>query len=619
MRIVWPLVLLCVISVSAPAAAQTFTNVTTDSGIAAVRAMRAADWWMSGIQLVDLDGDGDLDYFMGAHGGGGIAALNDGHGHFTALPTAPWANTEFHVLYDLDEDGKIDLSITENDGGGRWFMNQSSPGMPMFTQSKYSDEQSRTQNMIDLNGDGKVDWFVADDAPRGPPYKIRLYEGDGKGGFGAAMLQSTLDGMPLTLDVDGDGDIDVIGLVGNPPSSPVIPTGTKLFLNDGKMNFKDVTSAAGLDKPGLFVLGVGDVDQDGDTDIIAFDNNTFPLAIYLNDGTGVFTKKAGAITMPASGHANLGNIGLATVTDIDNDGIADILAQGWGFFHVLRGTGGGNFEYANDKWGGIVSAGNLPDSGFAFGDIDGDGDLDIIGYKVATSNDRQPNVYRNDLPKQNWVKVRPIGLAGNKGATGAKIRVYEAGTTKLLWYDEVIIRSKQVQQNYYSFAETERHFGLGSRTSVDVVVHFYPSNKEVKQSGVAANNTVKIGEDGMGMIVPPMMVNPSTDAGTPGGEGGSANGAGGTSVSGGNGGAEMTSTGAAGSAETSGSGGAAGMGGGVGNDQGASERDSGCACRAARTSHISVAWLVPLAGLFIRRRARGGRAARVSPPQRKPS
>jgi MYXO-CTERM domain-containing protein len=601
------LALLCVISASSrSAAAQTFTNVTADSGIAAVRAMRAADWWMSGIQLCDLDGDGALDYFMGAHGGGGIAALNDGHGHFTAVPTAPWANTEIHLAYDLDEDGKLDLGITENDGGGRWFMNQSTAGMPAFVKSMFSDEQSRTQSMIDLNRDGKVDWFVADDAPRGPPYKIRLYEGDGKGGFGAAMTQTSLNGMPLPVDIDNDGDIDVIGLVGNPPSSPVIPTATKLFLNDGKMGFTDATAAAGLAKPGLFVLGVGDVDQDGDTDIIGFDNNTFPLVIYLNDGKGVFSKKAGAITEPASGHAVYGNIGLATVTDIDNDGVADVLAEGWPFFHVLRGTGGGSFQYANKLWGGIVDTGNLPDSGFAFGDIDGDGDLDIIGYKVADSSDRQPNVYRNDLPTQNWVKVRPVGLPGNRGAAGAKISVFEAGTTKLLWYDEVIIRAKQVQQNYYNFSETERHFGLGSRTSVDVVVHFYPSNKEVKTSGVAANSTVRIGEDGMGTIVPPMMVmSPPPDAGAAG-AGGAAGAAGSTGgAAGGGGSGAMATAGAGGMPDVpGGGGGGGGNAGSVGHEQPPSA-SGGCGCQLGHTSPVGSAWLLPLAALiFVRRRRR---------------
>jgi hypothetical protein len=81
--------------------------------------------------------------------------------------------------------------------------------------------------------------------------------------------------------------------------------------------------------------------------------------------------------------------------------------------------------------------------------------------------------------------------------------VYEAGTDKLLWFEELSLRAHQVQLNTYAYGETERHFGLGDRKTVDVTVHFYPSNKEVKKTGVAANSMVRIGEDGTGTIVMP--------------------------------------------------------------------------------------------------------------------
>jgi MYXO-CTERM domain-containing protein len=199
------------------------------------------------------------------------------------------------------------------------------------------------------------------------------------------------------------------------------------------------------------------------------------------------------------------------VTDLDNDGLADILAAGLAFFHVLRGTGGGSFAYANQIWGGIASAASLPDSGFAFGDIDGDGDLDLLGYKAGASKDMA--VYRNDLPAQKWIKVRPIGLPGNRAAAGAKIRVYQAGTTQLLWYEEIQIHAKQVLQSSYNFAETERHFGLGMRDSVDVAVQFTPSNKVVRRDRVPAGSTVRVDETGAGTIVGAADAAAGTDGG----------------------------------------------------------------------------------------------------------
>jgi hypothetical protein len=169
-----------------------------------------------------------------------------------------------------------------------------------------------------------------------------------------------------------------------------------------------------------------------------------------------------------------------------------------------------------------------------------------------------------------------VGLDGHRGAPGAKVRVYAAGTQELLWYEEIGIYCRQVQPSYgYHFAETERHYGLGARDQVDVSVEFYPSRKLVTTEGVAANSTVRIGEDGEGVILPP-----AGGAGGSGGSGGSGasggtSGAGGAGASGGTLGSGGTPTGGA-----SGSGGQNAADGSSANGS----DDGGCACRTRAMS-----------------------------------
>jgi hypothetical protein len=492
---VWPLVLITCLGYGGAAWSAerpSFTDITEVSQIARLVDDHYAsnpEWWLSGLHLVDLDGDEDLDLFLSAHGSGEpLAALNDGSGRFSRA-VGEYPSSEIHLCYDSDEDGKPDLTMTYQDGGGQWWRNRSEPGRLLFepTGITRGTNTARRQAMIDINRDGNVDWL------RGTDADIQFDFGDGKGFFSEdncrlAVTRGRDELLCLPHDIDADGDIDLLTEWGHYSA----PDGNcRIYRNDGAMTFKDVTVAAGLSPTGTAIKGVGDVDHDGDPDLICLENR-HRFEIYLNDGSGRFVKKSGAIAGIEKG-ASSASWGLAVTTDFNNDGIADILINGRYFLKILRGTGGGAFEYANSAWGiADVSAASI-DDGLCFGDIDADGDLDIIGY-TSISKQRRFAIYRNDLSRRNWLRTRLIGARGNRGAAGARIRIYARDEDRLLWYEQVSIYDSQAAASYYAVAVTERHFGLGEREMVDVSVEFHPSQRLVWKRGINANQTVEIVE-----------------------------------------------------------------------------------------------------------------------------
>jgi hypothetical protein len=293
------------------------------------------------------------------------------------------------------------------------------------------------------------------------------------------------------VDIDGDGLVDLMTEWGHYAE----PDGhSRIFRGTADRRFIDITAEAGLPLSGASIKGAGDLDGDGAVDLVCLEDRR--IEIYRNDGKGRFEKRTGAIRGDP-GRAAAASWGIAAVTDLDNDGIPDVLIDGKYFLKVLRGTGGAEFVYANTEWGIRDLAASSIDDGLCFGDIDGDGRLDIVGYRDIGSRKRVA-VYRNGLPPRHWLDVRPVGLAGNRGAAGAKIRIREPGSGRLLRYEQVTIHDSQAAASCYSFARTERHFGLGDRTAVDVAVEFYPAGTTVLRRGVRADQTITIEEATVG-------------------------------------------------------------------------------------------------------------------------
>jgi hypothetical protein len=606
-----------------------FTVVTGPSGVQALRDGKPSDWWLSGLTFVDLDHDGDLDLFLADHHGEGLAALNDGTGKFVPAG-GTYPTSEVHMCVDVDEDGKVDMDMTYADGGAKWWLDQTAAGSSTLHLVDVGDvdtregNESRSEALVDLDRDGKVDWVRS---CQGQNFKVDY--GDGKGHFAADSVLisqpqgNALDAGEMFADLDGDGDEDMIINWGGYSSPGGDDYGrVRVLVNDGKANLAEKTTELGLPTDHLAILGAGDVDQDGDVDLIGLADRKFPEVLYVNDGHGKFSALSGAVA-GVTGSSEYALWGLATVTDLDNDGIADILIDGRYFFHVLHGTGGGHFAYQNDAWGNITHVAEASvDGGFAFGDIDADGDLDLLAF-TSSDPDRQLALYRNDLPAQHWLNVRPVGLAGNKAGISSKIRIYEPNSTHLLWFEEVLEFSKQAQQNYYAFDALERHYGLGAHDTVDVTVTFYPSGTVVRKNGVAADSTIVIGEDGTnGTVEPPS--HPTADAGAGGtSQGGTSQGGtsqGGTSMGGSSQGGSsrggVSMGGAPGAAAGASSGGNASAG--VSASGGSSPDDAGtdanpantasCGCRLGRTggdplgAYTLTSVLAVLATLVRRRR-----------------
>ncbi len=386
--------------------------------------------------LADIDGDGDLDLFVGFDGTPNRLYRNDG-GTFTDIAAAAGVAdaraTRAAAFADVDADGDPDLlaGFTPGPGGSvlRLYRNDrgtfsdgtAAAGLTVATGAV------RQPVFVDGDGDGDLDLFVAfRDRPNAFFRNDRGVFTDIAPALGLADPRKSVGAVWFDADEDGDLDVAVANMDGD---------ANGLFRNDGA-RFVDVAEAAGVQwggrrprDPGNGTVRVcaADLDSDGRLDLVAA--NYGPLGFFSNRGGGRFEDRAAALGLAIDSRYDA-----CAPADIDHDGRLDLYVNG-------TVTGGASWQdtlFSNTASGFVdVTPPTLralqADHGVQWADVDGDGDLDLA--LTGSRPDGMHFVLRNQLAAadaRRALHVRVLDAAGHATLAGAEVRVFAAGATRLL-------------------------------------------------------------------------------------------------------------------------------------------------------------------------------------------
>jgi hypothetical protein len=431
----------------------TFTDVTSEAGVGDQGYGMAAS-------PADYDGDGDLDLYV-VNYGPNVLYRNNADGTFTDVTaeagleepmwsvSAPWL--------DYDGDGDLDLYVANyleyDDGAFRdYYAAQAYPG-PL----SYKGQQD---HLYRNNGDGTFT-DVTEEAGLLAPN-------------GRAMSAVAVD-----LDLDGDQDI----YVANDAMS------SSFWENDGQGNFSDQAVVQGLafgeGGQGASSMGpaVGDVDRNGLLDIWIPDMGYGTLLSQYEKGLYADVTARTNLALICGQYTGWGS----GLVDFDNDGYLDVFVANGNAHHLYteedvlaRNEGGVIFEDVARDAGSYFAAKHVG-RGAAFGDIDNDGDLDVVVVNLAD----EPRLLRNDSESpHHWLKVVPLLADGKTVAIGARVTITTGS--------QQAIQPVHAVSGYLSASDPRAHFGLGSADRVERVEIRWPDGEVQELIGVASNQILEV-------------------------------------------------------------------------------------------------------------------------------
>ena len=523
-----------------------FTDVSRESGIdfrhvnGASPDKHLVETIGSGGLFFDYDNDGWLDIFLVDGGSLADQALarqgrhrlfhNRGNGTFDdTTAQSGIRHSEYGMgacAADYDNDGWVDLYIT-NFGPNVLFRNRGNGTFTDVTSAARvgSALWSTGCAFADLDRDGDLDLFVtnyvAADASHSPfcgnaklrtrfychplnfePLPNIVYRNDGKGAFSDVSGQSGI-GVPrgnglgvIVADFDDDQWPDVFVANDSMPNF--------LFHRVGDWRYREIALRSGVavatDGRARAGMGVdaGDYDGDGRLDVVVTNLDLEMHSLYRGLGDGLF-----AYATPESGigPATLPFVGFGVVFfDFDNDMQLDLaFANGHIMDNAPQFRAGATYAqrkllFRNTSVRRFVEVGRTSGPGFALekvgrglvsGDVDNDGDLDLL----VTNNGQTADLVRNDGGSTlNALLVRVLGKQSNRDGIGTQLRLTANTRTQ--------IREVRAGSSYLGQNDLRQHFGLGSSTQAERLEVRWPSGWTEIIRDIPANHIITIREGG---------------------------------------------------------------------------------------------------------------------------
>ncbi len=444
------------------------------------------------VNWIDVDSDSDLDLFISngpQAGQNNFLYLNNGTGGFAPLTGDPIVQdnkpSDGATWADVDNDGDQDCFVVnwynvnnlfyKNNGDGTF--EQATTGQ-FVTEGGYSE----TASWGDYDNDGNLDLYVTNSDGNKRNF---LYRGNGDGTFtkvttGTPVTDAATSRSVNWTDVDLDGDLDIF--VSNENNEK-----ENLYRNDGSGSFTKITAGPHLNDGGKTMSSSwGDYDNDGLPDLYLA-NDQGNDALFHNDGNGDFTKITNS-PVTTSGGNSFGS----QWADVDNDGDLDLFVTNsfwggpWKNF-LFWNNGDGTFTRDTAE---ICSKDEGWSYGCAFGDFDHDGDLDLGVANCFNAN--QPDyLYENHASENtnNWVVVNCVGTMSNRSAIGAKVWV----TADIGGQQVTQLREISAQSGYCGQNQLAAHFGLADATSYTVSIQ-WPSGIEEIYGNLFPNQYITVTE-----------------------------------------------------------------------------------------------------------------------------